>query len=127
MTMTTTITDTQIEQLRDEATAAGDHAQVAICDAALGVEPTRFAVIAQSSGLLVGLGTTADLALRDASLETLQDCPDVMAGYVVQHAIEGETLVAVYGGGIVTAQEVPLLSQAEARAACARVIHEAQQ
>lgn len=40
--MTTTITDTQIEQLRTEAGQAGDHLQVAICDRAIeGDEQTR--------------------------------------------------------------------------------------
>ena len=37
MTTKTTITDSQIRTLRDEAAAAGDTAQVNLCDAALGL------------------------------------------------------------------------------------------
>lgn len=36
---TNIVTDTQIEQLRDEAAEAGDYVQVALCDWALGNPP----------------------------------------------------------------------------------------
>lgn len=77
--MTDSITDDQISALRTEAAAAGDLDQVAICDHALGVEPTAPYVVRDDGRLW--LSDYASVLTRE---QARAECERVIAAAAAQ-------------------------------------------